>query len=259
MNVPEDLVATAIRVAGERGVDVADVPIAAIAEAAGMSRSTLVRRLGGTRSPLDEAVRATGVDPGGRPVRDRAVDAAASLIAEHGLAAVTLDEIAARAGCSLPSLHLAFDGRDGLLAAVFERHVPLVDVEAVTAEPRGTVEDTVRAIYRAFVDGFGRRPRVFPAILADVLARPDGPGRRVWARMAVPRLVGSVGAWLTAEIQAGRIRPIPLPILVQLLIGPLATHLLVRPTLADVFGPAFPSVDQAVNEFTDAFCAAVTP
>lgn len=258
MNVPDDLVEIAIRLARERGADVADVPITAIADAAGISRSTLVRRLRGTRRTLDEAVRAAGVDPGGRPVRERAIDATASLIGERGLAAVTLEAVAAAAGCSVPSLHISFAGRDGLLAAVFERYIPLVDLETLKAQPRGSAEETVRAIYRTFVAGFSAEPQVFPAILADVLARPQGPGRDIWVRTALPRLLGSVGMWLTTEVHAGRFKPLPLPILAQLLIGPLAAHMLLRPSLAPLFGSAFPTVEEAIDAFTDAFLSAVT-
>ena len=75
--VAEELVQAALRAAEKRGKDVADVPVLAIAREAGMSRSTLLRRLGGTRAALDEAVRAAGVDPGGQaPVRARALNAA---------------------------------------------------------------------------------------------------------------------------------------------------------------------------------------
>src|SRR5829696_4258894 len=128
MSVPSVLVSAAVAEARQRKQDVADVPLTAIAAAAGISRSTLVRRIGGSRRALDEAVRAAGVDPGGRPpVRERAIDAAATLIAEHGLSAVTMEAIANAAGCSQPSLHAAFGGRDGLLAAIFERYSPLLD------------------------------------------------------------------------------------------------------------------------------------
>ncbi len=113
------LVQVAIRTAEARGEDVADLPLTVLAAAAGVSRSPLVRRLGGSRRALDEAVLAAGVDPGGRPpVRRRAVDAAAQLIAEPGLAAATLEAVAAGAGCPLHSLYAAFGGRDGLLGAV---------------------------------------------------------------------------------------------------------------------------------------------
>jgi AcrR family transcriptional regulator len=257
MDVPDDLVKTAIRVARERGVDVADVPLSALAEAAGVSRSTLVRRLRGTRRTLDEAVRAAGVDPGGLPVRDRAIAAAATLIGEHGLAAVTLEAVAAQAGCSLPSLHAIFQGRDGLLTAVFHRYMPLDDLGRLMADPPGTAEDTVRAILRTIISGFFQERGVFPAILADVLARPSGPGRDIWSRTALPVLIGSVGAWLSEQVRAGRFKPLPLPILAQLLLGPIATHMLLRPTLAPVFEPETLTPDEIVDTFADAFLAAV--
>jgi hypothetical protein len=64
--VPVDVVAAALRAAENLGRNVADVPLIAIAREAGMSRSTLIRRLNGSRQPLDDAVRAAGVEPGGR-------------------------------------------------------------------------------------------------------------------------------------------------------------------------------------------------
>ena len=52
--VPADVVAAALRAAENLGRDVADVPLIAIAREAGMSRSTLIRRLNGSRQPLDD-------------------------------------------------------------------------------------------------------------------------------------------------------------------------------------------------------------
>ena len=107
-DVPADLVAAAIRAAQHRGGQVADVPLIVIAETAGVSRSTLLRRMGGSRRALNDAVRRAGVDPGGRSVRERAIDAGARLISERGLATVTLEMVAAAAHCSVPSLHAIF-------------------------------------------------------------------------------------------------------------------------------------------------------
>lgn len=233
------------------------MPLTAIAAAAGMSRSTLLRRTGGSRRALDEAVRAAGVDTGGRPpVRERAVEAAGRLISERGLASITLERVAQAAGCSLPSLHVAFEGREGLLAAVFERYSPLLDVERLIRDRPETTEETVRGICRAFVAAFSREPRVFPALLADVLSRPDGPARQV-LELHLPRALGTAGAWLTEEVRAGRFRPLPLPLLAHLLLGPIAVHMLARPAMAPAFGPGFPSVEEACDVFVDAFLRAV--
>ncbi len=252
-----DLVAVALAAARDRDRDVADVPLTAIAAKAGVSRSTLLRRLGGSRAALDEAVRRAGVDPGGRrPVRERAIEATAQLVAERGLGAVTLDAVAERAGCSLPSLHTVFDGRDGLLGAVYERHGPLPDLEALAADPPERLEDTVRELHRAVLTTFRREPRVLPAIFADLFARPDGPAARAM-QAYLPRLFDSLSRLLLPHVEAGRIRPLPLPVLVQLLLGPIVTHLLLRPVLEPTLGAVLPGVDESCELFAEAYLRAV--
>ncbi|MFI9272075.1 TetR/AcrR family transcriptional regulator [Kitasatospora sp. NPDC052896] len=252
-----DLVAAALTAARERGRDVADVPLTAIAAAAGVSRSTLLRRLGGSRAALDEAVRRAGVDPGGRrPVRERAIEAAAQLVAERGLGAVTLDAVAERAACSLPSLHTVFDGRDGLLGAVYELYGPLLDLETLAADPPEHLEDTVRALCRAMITAFDREPRVLPAIFADLFSRPDGPAARAM-RAYLPRLFDSLARLLMPHVEAGRMRRLPLPVLVQLLLGPIVTHILLRPVLDPVRGVDLPPVNEVCELFAEAYLRAV--
>jgi AcrR family transcriptional regulator len=260
MEVATHLVEAALRAARDLGKDVAEVPLTAIAAAAGVSRSTLLRRLGGSRKALDDAVRQAGVDPGGRPpVRERAINAAIRLISERGLGAVTLDAVAKEAGCALPSLHTVFQGRDGLLAAVFDRFGPVLDLETLAARPPDTVEDTVRAIYQAIAAAFGREPRVLPAIFADLFARPRGPGSQL-LRANLPRLTGGLGALLSPHVRAGRLRPMPFPLLVQQLLGPVALHLLLRPALEELMDSDLPAVDEAVEHFAQAFLhAALLP
>jgi AcrR family transcriptional regulator len=243
--------------ARERGQDVADVPLTAIAAAAGISRSTLLRRLGGSRAALDEAVRQAGVDPGGRPpVRDRAIAAAAQLIAEHGLGTLTLDAVAAAAECSVPSLHAVFQGHDGLLAAVFDHYGPVPELEALATNPPDSVEEMVSRIQRTMAMAFAREPRVLPAIFADVFSRPDGPGSRMM-RVTFPRMATSLLSLLMDQVRAGRLRPLPFPLLVQLLLAPIAAHMLLRPTLEAAMGSHLPPVEETCEVFTEAFLRTV--
>lgn len=253
-DVPTEVVEAALRAAESLGRDVADVPLIAIAREAGMSRSTLLRRLDGSRQPLDDAVRAAGVEPGGRPpVRERAIQAAAALISDLGLGAVTLEAVAARANCSVHSLYAVFGGRDELLSSVFDRYGPIVDLEDAISDPDGDLADTVHRIYRLVAEAFSREPRVVPAMLADLLARPTGPVGQAFSQYIAPRTLAGVGEWLAAEIAAGRIRNLPVPLLLQQMLAPIAVHTLVRPAVDNVAEVDLPSLDEARTVFADAF------
>jgi AcrR family transcriptional regulator len=192
--VGTDVVEAALRAADHLGRDVADVPLIAIAREAGMSRSTLVRRLGGSRRPLDDAVRAAGVEPGGRPpVRERAVQAAASLISDRGLAAVTLEAVAAQADCSVHSLYAVFGGRDELLRAVFDRYGPILGLDEAISGAQTDLSEAVHRIYRALAEAFSREPRVAPAMIAEALARPTGSAVQALVQHIAPRMLASLG------------------------------------------------------------------
>ncbi|MFC7624302.1 TetR/AcrR family transcriptional regulator [Microlunatus sp. GCM10028923] len=248
------LVEAAIAAARDRDQAVAEVPLEAIAQAAGISRSTLLRRLGGSRAALDEAVRDAGVDPGGRlPVRERAVAAAARLIADRGLGSVTLASVADEAGCSLPAVHAAFDGRDSLLGAVFDRHSPLPELIAVAQDPPAELEQLVHRIYRTLITVLHREPRVFPALLSDLLSRPAGPAAELM-RHNVPKLVAALTALLGPHQDSGALRSLPFPILLQLLIGPMLLHVVLRPGLESAL--PMPPIDEAAELFAAAFLRA---
>ncbi|MCX5397111.1 TetR/AcrR family transcriptional regulator [Streptomyces sp. NBC_00102] len=256
--VPSDLVEAALRAARKRGAAVADVPMQAIAQEAGVSRSTLLRRLGGVRHALDEAVRAAGVDPGGqKPVRERAVEAGAALISSDGLAALSLERVAAAAECSVHSLYAVFGSRDGMTQAIFERYGPFVNIETILATHPGDLRSTVRRVYAHLAEVVALEPRVLPAILAEVLARPGDEATQALASHMVPRLYASIGEWLSAEVAAGRVRDLPLIALIHQMSNPLLMHLLLRPALELVPDLKLPSVEEMCEAFAEAFVHAV--
>lgn|GEM_PF-1415601 len=255
--IPAELVAAALRVAERLTCRVGDIPVETIAREAGISRSTLLRRLGGSRRALDEAVRASGIDPGGAPVRDRAIEAAAHLLDELGVGLTTLEAIADRADCSVDSLYATFGTRDELLAAVFERYGPLPDITEVLGAG-GDLSSTVREAYRHMATILMRRPRVAPALLAEALARPTSTAVRAVVARNAPRILQLVTSWLDGQIRAGRIRDLPAPLLIQQFAAPVMAHMVSRPLMIDAdLGPSLPSIEETCDVFADAFLRAV--
>jgi AcrR family transcriptional regulator len=238
---------------------VADVPVAVIAHALGVSRSTLLRRLGGSRGPLDDAVRNIGVDPGGRPpVRLRAVAAAAELIGDGGIASATLEAIAAQANCSVPSLYAAFGGRDGLLRAVYDRYIPVLEADDVFTDTSDVdLTQTVRSFYHWLATVFLTEPRVLSAVLAETLARPAGSGASVLIEHGALRVTAVASAWLDTQIKAGRIRDLPRTLLIQQLISPISVHCIMRPGMANFPQVALRDLEEICDVLADAFVRAV--
>ncbi|MGH3675199.1 MAG: TetR family transcriptional regulator [Mycobacterium sp.] len=256
------IVEAAMAEAQETGTPVAELSLDQIARRAGVSRSTIYRRVRNRRA-LDEAVRKAGADPGSRVgVADRAIAAATEVIVADGVAALTVDGVARRVGCSVSSVHTAFGGREGLLAAVFERHAPLPAVEQLmSANPERFTdfESGVRTIYTAVFDTInGQRGHtgVLEALFAEVLAKPNGIAAQLFRDRILPRIIANIGGWLTTQIAGGRCADLPLSLLVPLLIAPISVHLLARGRLTAA-GAAVPDRQAVIDVMTAAFCTAV--
>ena len=257
--VPDEVVRAALQAAQALGVQVSDAPIGVIAARAGMSRSTLLRRLGGTRKALDAAVRAVGVDPGGQPLRDRALAAAAELISEVGVGHVTLEAIAARARCSVDSLYSTIGNRDSLLAAVFAQYSPLVDMDATLATDLvqgADLTQTVEHMYRRYVTALLREPRLTPALVAEGLSRPNSEAVRSIVEQNSPRLIDPVRRWLQDQMTEGTIRTLPLDVLLVQFLAPVLLYATLQQTLSGTGGVII-DIDTACGLFADAFVRAV--
>ena len=253
------VVAAAMAEASETGTPVAELSLDQIARRAGMSRSTIYRRVR-NRQALDEAVRRAGGDPGTRVgVRERAIAAATELIIADGVAALTVDGVARQVGCAATSVYTAFGDREGLLAAVFERHAPLPVVEELlSADPQRFTdfESGVRAIYTAVFDTVADDTAVLQALFAEVLAKPNGIGSQLFRDRILPRITSTIGAWLQEQIRAGHCADVPLSLLIPLLISPISVHLLARNRFSAA-GASMPDRHIVIEVMTTAFCNAV--
>jgi len=253
----DELIAAARSASEATGLPVAEVSLDEIAKRAGLSRATLYRRIG-SRAALVEAVRAAGIDPGGRPdLRERATEAAADLIEAGGLTALNLEAVAERAECSVRALHTQLGGREGLLAAVFERYSPLPRIERAMSGDPMPLEAGLRAIYATILDTAHARRGLLTAVVADVAFRPDGPTAEFVRGTYLPRVTNVILPWLEGLRRSGEIRPLPIPLLIQLLVGPIGAHAFLGPVLTRATGLQPPSRDEVCDELVDAFMRAV--
>ncbi|MBA2282313.1 MAG: TetR/AcrR family transcriptional regulator [Acidimicrobiia bacterium] len=107
------------------------------------------------------APRLSGVDR-----RDALLDAAASLLVEHGGLGITMDAVAAGAGVSRPLVYKHFANRDEVLVELYRRESDRFDADVREAlrDVRG-FEATVRATAATVLASPPVRERIFAALL----------------------------------------------------------------------------------------------
>lgn len=140
---------------------------------------------------------------------------------------------------------------------MFERHSPIPDFEDALDTATDDLLLTAQRLYQALAAALGREPRVAPAILAELFARPTSPTVQTLAQHAAPRMLDVVGAWLNTQVQRGRVRDLPTPLLVQQLMGLMLMHMLVRPALSTVGVIDLPDIDTVCTELATNFVRAV--
>lgn len=118
----------------------------------------------------------------------RILDAAGSLFAEHGVAAVTMRDVAAAVGCSRATLYRYFPGRDRLLGAYVDRTATRIGAAAgtsleVTRDPRDRL---VRAIETTLA-GVRAEPALLEWFASDVAGVA---GRLALASTTIESLAG---------------------------------------------------------------------
>jgi len=184
--------------------------------------------------------RGPGRTPAAEDQRERLLDAAVTLFAEHGIAATQVKAIAARAGVTPALVHYYFGDRGRLLDAVAEERLgPLVDRVFAPTEPddanTGAAAPDAAADPAALLAGIAERliraavaTPWFPALWVREIVTGEGQLReRVMQRFGLQRL-GVVVAALSAARERGRIdAALAPPLLMVSVIGlallPLAT------------------------------------
>jgi AcrR family transcriptional regulator len=221
------------------------------AAASGVAVRTLYRLFGSREALLREA--------GGTPepsARQRILDAALEQVGRHGLAELSMDELAATAGVSRATLYRLFPGKSALfseLIRVFSPWEPVADV--LDATPDGHPNDVIPAVAQAIAHAMHDRVGLLLRMVFELLqGDPDtAEGMRHSMARGLPDLVD----YLSHQMQAGRLRRMNPILAIQLLAGPIVVHLLTRPLAGALIASQTPS--ELLDEIVHAWLRAMAP
>lgn len=130
--------------------------------------------------------------------RSALLGVAAEVVAEEGLASLTMDRVAARAGVSRPLVYKHFENREQLLVEVFKSELARFDeLLARAVEAAEGLEGKVRALVRGSLELQANQAAVYQLLLPSASGdrslrreqrQRDGRTVRYFARLAVAEL-----------------------------------------------------------------------
>jgi AcrR family transcriptional regulator len=197
-----------------------------LAAAAGISRATLYRLFGSQQNLLQ----ALGVEPPPM-VRSRILDTALDLVGRHGLAELSMDELATRAGVSRATLYRLFPGKQALFAELVRTFSPFEPIAAVLQNMgERPPAEVIPAIAQAMAAAMDGHMGLLLQLLFEFARHPDPDGGRGISEDAVQgmRTLPLVAGYLARQMAAGRLRRMDPDLALQALAGPIAMHLLMQ-------------------------------
>jgi AcrR family transcriptional regulator len=223
----------------------AHAAIGRIVRAAGTSRATFYRHF---RS-RSELVAALELEPD-RSSRERVLGAAAELIGRDGLADLSMDELADRAGVSRATVYRLYPGKAALFEALVQKHTPFGEVvdmvgRAGDQPPELVLPEVLRLVATNAVPQLGLLRAMFSEVAASSPDALSGAGSAVGAFMS------ALGGYLERQMALGRLRSMHPALAVQVAVGPLLFHLLTRQTAERLTRMGVP-LDTAVEAFAEA-------
>ena len=204
--------------------------MAAVADAAGVSRATVHRHFR-TRADL---LAALDLEPD-PDARARVLAAAARLLGRDGLAALSMDELAAEAGVSRAPAYRLFPGKAALVEALMDAYTPFDPIIARLQEVGDRPPDEVLPeIGRLAASIAAANVGILRAIFFEVTS--GSPDAVAGAGRPIQGMTRALGGYLARQMEAGRLRTMHPTLAVEALLGPLIFYLLTRPYAARLTG-----------------------
>ena len=227
-----------------------------VTAAAGVSKASFYRAFDSHRALLE----ALQVEP--EPAaRERVLESALAMVGAGGLAALSMDELAVRAGVSRATLYRLFPGKPALFTSVLRTYSPLEPVSRLVSSmqdqpPEVVMPEIARTVFRSINGPDAPGIGLLRAVIFEVTSL--SPDAEEAGRDLIATILGSVGAYVMAQMAAGRLRMMHPLLALQAFIGPIFFHLLTRSLAERMAGFELDS-EQAVVNLADHWLRAMRP
>jgi AcrR family transcriptional regulator len=222
-----------------------------LAAAGGVAVRTLYRMFGSREALLREAGGA--LEPN---ARQRILAAGLDQVGRHGLAELSMDELAATAEVSRATLYRLFPGKSALFSELIRTYSPWEPVaEVLAAMPDAPPNDVIPAVAQAIADAMHDRVGLLLRMVSELLK--GGPDTAEGMRHSMDRGLPDLIGYLNAQMQARRLRPMNPVLAIQLLAGPIVVHLFTQPLAGTFTGPETPH--GYLDEIVRAWLRAMAP
>lgn len=230
--------------------------VADFAHAAGVSRASFYRVFRSKNELLDALDRAREPAAG-----ERVLQTAVEMIGAHGLAALSMDELADRAEVSRATLYRLFPGKPALFSAVAQRYSPMEPVTGLLATrshepPETLMPDIAREVYRTMYGRGDDRTGLLRALFFEVSGL--SPDSEQAMRQGVLTLVGAMLMYIEKHMSAGRLRSMHPLLALQSFIGPVFFHLLTRRAVERMLGADLDG-ERAVGDLAEVWLRGMAP
>lgn len=229
--------------------------MAQFASAAGVSRASFYRSFKSREALLDTLDVAP--EPGSS---ERILDAALVEVGAHGLAALSMDDLADRAGVSRATLYRLFPGKAALFTGLIHAYSPLEPVTQLLAAmqdepPAVLLPELARTVYRTVYGGGTNRIGFLRALLFEVSGL--APDTEEAAREVIVNMAGALGMYMATHMSEGRLRQMHPMLALQSFVGPIFFHLITRPVVEQMVGLDI-NGEQAVTELAQMWLRAMS-